>query len=266
MRNVEGNMQLLARPAIINKWWGDLYFALKDGPEKIDPFTIVNHFNLTQGQTAQADGYKIAFLGFSVPPDVAALVQQGQMPSVFPVTAHLLVTTPDGKITPVDTKFIQYKNDPVEPQSPEILLPKIAGQMPPAVHTGLATLDHPGRMAIGFEGMDADSHQATFYVRDATFKPEAAFTIEISTRPGIGLVWLGTILIALGGLFSMRRRALENRLVPVPEPPSGEPVAEKETRRRTRTAPSRKPVSVTRSSDLPAKPEAISSAPMKGGH
>lgn len=267
MRDVEGNMQLLARPAIINKWWGDLYFALKDGPEKIDPFTIVNHFNLTQGQTTQADGYKIAFLGFSVPPDVGAAVRQGIMPPVFPVTAHLLVTTPDGKTTAVDTEFVQYKNDPVEPQSPEILLPKIAGQAAPAsTPTALATLDHPGRMALAFEGMDADTHQATFYLRDATYKPETAFTIEVSTRPGIGLVWLGTILIALGGLFSMRRRALENRLAPVPDPPTGDPVREKGTRRRARPAPSSKPAPVSRSLELPAKPETISSATMKGGN
>lgn len=244
MRDVEGQRQLLARPAIMNKWWGDLYFALKDGPEKIDPFTVVDHFKLKQGQTSQVGPYKMTFVGFSVPPDVAALVQQGQMPAVFPVTALLMVTTPDGKTYPMATKFVQYRNDPAEPKSPEILLPKVGGDQAPRVE--FAQFDHPGRMALAFVGMDADSHQASFYLRDATYKPETAFTIEVSTRPGIGLVWLGTIFIALGGLLSMRRRALENRLIPVPEPPTGEPAPSgARKRRRARTTPSRKPAPAT---------------------
>ncbi len=35
VRNVEGVKKLLARPAIVHRWWGDLYFALEDGPEQI---------------------------------------------------------------------------------------------------------------------------------------------------------------------------------------------------------------------------------------
>jgi len=77
-----------------------------------------------------------------------------------------------------------------------------------------------------------------------------AYTIEVSTRPGIGLVWLGTVLIAVGGLLSMRRRALENRLVPVPDPDSPEkadlPDSSGSERSGTKTAlpTPRKPVAV----------------------
>jgi cytochrome c-type biogenesis protein CcmF len=239
MRNTEGMIKPLARPAIANRWWGDLYFALTDGPEQINPFSVVQKFNLTKGQVGSLDGYKFGFAGFSVPPDVDAMVKAGQMPQVFPVTALLSVTTPDGKTQIVAPKFVRKMNDPAEPQSPEVLLPKLPGSAPP-VHP-LAALDHPGRIAIAFTGMDADTGTASFYVRDATYKPQTAFGIEVSTRPGIDLVWIGTILIALGGLLGMRRRALENRLIPVPDPPADGSEAPEPARRRARTAPSRKP-------------------------
>ena len=257
VRDVEGNMQLLARPAIVNKWWGDLYFALKEGPDPVY-FPAPQNFTLAKGQVTEIDGYKIAFVGYWVPPDIAALLQQGKMPAAVPVRAILLVTTPDGKSYPMGPQFIQRRNDPLEPQSPELLLPRIPGSVP-AQQVTLAPLDHPGRMAIAFDKMDADHGTASFYVRNATYKPVTAFVIEVSTRPGIGLVWLGTILIALGGLFSMRRRALENRLAPVPDPSTGE--REAGVRRRLRAAPAPKPAPVAMEREAQELPSLL-----KGGH
>ncbi len=64
--------------------------------------------------------------------------------------------------------------------------------------------------------MNADTGSAQLYIRDAGVAPVTAYTIEVSTRPMIGLVWLGTVLISFGGLLSMRRRILENRAAPAP--------------------------------------------------
>ena len=49
-----------------------------------------------------------------------------------------------------------------------------------------------------------------------------AFQIDITTRPLINFVWLGTLLMVAGGLMSMRRRILENREVPIPDLPEPE--------------------------------------------
>ncbi|HEX5323461.1 MAG TPA: hypothetical protein VFW40_06725, partial [Capsulimonadaceae bacterium] len=256
VRDVEGTNELLARPAIFNKWWGDLYFALKSGPDQF--FTSpVQRFKLTKGQTADVDGYRVKFIGFSVPPDVAAQVNQGIMPAIFPVTAVMQVTTPNGKSYPAMPQFVRNRIDPLAPQSPELALPKLPArpQSDPLKGENLPSAPPPplpDRMVIAFESMIADqgNETADFYIRDAVAPPVAAFTIEVSTRPGIGLVWLGTLLIAFGGLLAMRRRALENRLIPVPEPPTCGKEPEPVKRRRTRTSSSRKPAP----------------AAMKGGH
>ncbi len=44
-----------------------------------------------------------------------------------------------------------------------------------------------------------------------------AFQLDVTTRPMINFVWLGTLLLVAGGLMSMRRRILENRASPIPD-------------------------------------------------
>lgn len=208
-RNVEGTKKMLARPSIFHHWWGDMYFALKDGPEQI-ALTRLYRATLTKGETAQVGNYQLLFESFEVPPAIAAMVKLGQMPSVFPVTAHIQVTGPDGKVSEASPQFIQRMNDPVSSPSPEVPIAEKSEGKP---------------WVIAFTDMDADKETAAVYVWDASVPPATAFEIEISTRPMIGFVWLGTILIALGGLLSSWRRALENRLSPVPDPREDDTVA-----------------------------------------
>jgi cytochrome c-type biogenesis protein CcmF len=239
VRDVEGTEKLLARPAIVHRWWGDLYFAMKDGPEQISPTALLKA-NILKGESATLAGYRVQFNGFEVPPADAADVKQGIMPAVFPVTAHMVVTPDGGAARNVDVQLIQYQNDPLAPTSPEVRLPMTAEKLP---------------FAIAFTGMDADTGSAQFYVRDADEAPVPAYTIEVSTRPMIGLVWLGTVLIALGGLISMRRRMLENRLVPVPDP---EPIGQLTSRQSRRETRSERHGRTVRSRTSPE--------PAKGGH
>ena len=245
VRDVEGQKKLLARPAVFSRWWGDLYFALKDGPEDIS-ITPLRRFELSRDHPATlgvptgrvlANGqvetqvYTIKFQGFHVPDNLAAMARQGIMPKVFPVTANLAVTGPDGKTVAVAPQFIRYMEDPTANPSPEVTLPHAAGAVP---------------WVLAFESMvanpaDPSAESGKFYLRDASSKPVTSYQIEVSTRPMIGLVWLGTVLIAAGGLMSMRRRAVENRLVPVPDPETArapEP-AVNERSPSTRRAPSR---------------------------
>ena len=54
-------------------------------------------------------------------------------------------------------------------------------------------------------------------MREDSGPPTEAFQLEVTTRPMINLVWIGTLLLVFGGLISMRRRILENRLMPIPD-------------------------------------------------
>jgi hypothetical protein len=164
----------------------------------------MNHFSIRRGQTRSEAGYKITLLGYGVPPDVDAQVAKGIVPDIYPVTAFLRVNGTDGKANDISAVNTRYKDDPVPALTPEKLLPRLGG--------GAA------QEALAFEGMDPDTGKATFYVRQADSAPFTAFTIEVSTRPTIGLVWLGTLFLFIGGLMSMARRAGENRLMPIADP------------------------------------------------
>jgi cytochrome c-type biogenesis protein CcmF len=211
---VEGQKKLLARPAIVHRWWGDIYIAMKDGPEEISSTPLIKG-TLTEGGDTTVGGYKISCGNFSADPAAAAMARSGHMPDKFPVTIPITVTSPSGVVKEIDTQYIQYPNNPIGNTSPEFKLPASSDNIP---------------WAIAVSSLNADSGQADIYIRDSNFPPVREYTIEVSTRPMVGLVWLGTILIALGGLVSMRRRSLENlvpgfetvdRDIPAPELKSG---------------------------------------------
>jgi cytochrome c-type biogenesis protein CcmF len=202
IRNTEGQMKILARPSIFHKWWGDLYIALVDGPEELSP-TPLQKFTLHKGQTSTVAGYNVTFVSFYVEPKIGAALAAGHPPRRFPVSALLLVKSPDGKSAAIDAQYITDVDNPVAETSPEVNLPVRNSRLP---------------WSLAFTGMDITTSSADFYIRDASVAPVEAYTISVSTRPGIGLVWMGTVLIAFGGLLSMRRRIVENKLTPPGDP------------------------------------------------
>jgi cytochrome c-type biogenesis protein CcmF len=200
-----GEKKIFGHPAIIHHGGGDLYLALKDGPDQFYK-TPVYHPKLKLGDVKQIGPYTVEFMRFDNPMrDIVA--QTGQVPDVMPVTAVLRVTY-QGVTNLVKPQFIQYKGDP-NPKSPELKL--------------------PGGWLVGFAGMNAGSadqanpgagamsESAALYLREDSGPPTQAFTLEVTTRPMINLVWVGTLLLVAGGLVSMRRRIQENRLVPIPD-------------------------------------------------
>jgi cytochrome c-type biogenesis protein CcmF len=203
VRNVEGVHQVLARPAIVNRWWGDLYFAFEAGPDTFSP-NKMDHFTMHRGQSVREDGYEFTLLGYSIPPDVDAQVAKGIVPEEYPVTALLQVTGPNGLIRKLGVVNTRFKDDPIAPAMPETLLPK----------------SQAGQEAVAFEGLDPNSNTAGFYIRQADLPLFDSYSIQLSTRPSIGLVWLGTITVVLGGIISTLRRSSENKLSPVEDPPS----------------------------------------------
>ena len=94
--------------------------------------------------------------------------------------------------------------------------------------------------------MGAANEAATITMREDSGPPTQAFELEVTTRPMISFVWIGTLLIFFGGLISMRRRILENRLDPVADLAPSAPAApalktRKQPRRRTAKPASAKP-------------------------
>ena len=74
--------------------------------------------------------------------------------------------------------------------------------------------------------LDAPSKEDTEPMREVRLRTlnaddrAEAVQIDVSTKPGIGLVWLGSLLYTLGGLVAYRRRARElgiTGLADVPE-------------------------------------------------
>ena len=228
-----GEKRIFGHPAIVRHPFGDLYLALKDGPVQFYR-TPVFQPKLKLGDVKQVGPYSVEFMRFDNP--MGKIVREtGQVPAVFPVKAVLRVTR-DGVTTMVSPEFISYR-DKSEPKSPELKL--------------------PGGWLVGFSGMAAGStdqanpgsmaknESASLTLRQDSGPSAEAFYIEVTTRPLINFVWIGTLLLVAGGLISMRRRILENRLVPIPDLPVPTAPATKSgagaTRARRNRVPAAKP-------------------------
>ena len=255
LRPVEGGeKKIFGHPAIVHHTGGDLYFALKDGPDEFYK-TPVYQPKLKLGDVKKIGPYSVEFMRFDNP--MGAVVRAtGQIPDVFPVSAILRVTY-KGVTTMVSPKFIRFKGNP-NPKSPEVKL--------------------PGGWLVGFAGMNAGSSDqanpgagamnetAALTLREDSGPPSQAFQLEVTTRPMINLVWIGTLLLVFGGLVSMRRRILENRTVPIPDLPATAPrEAKKEDKPAARRAPAaRRPK--TKSRVPTAKPAPSLLAGKSGRH
>lgn len=209
LRSVEGGgKKLFGHPAIVHHLGGDLYFALKDGPEQFYPRGRYAE-TLKLGDTRKFGAYSIQFVKFQRDAQAAAMAQSGQMPARFPVWADLNVTY-KGKTTLVKPQSIMLRDMPGTPETPEVALPGgwlISFQ---SMNAGSADRANPNAGAA--------SEAGSFILRPAGPMIEG-FEIDVTTRPMISFVWIGTLILFAGGLISMRRAILENRLMPVPDLP-----------------------------------------------
>jgi cytochrome c-type biogenesis protein CcmF len=213
LRTMEGgDKKLIAHPSISHHMGGDLYLSLRDGPDEFYPRGRTP-LSIPLGASQKWGPYTLSLVKFQRDPQAAAYVAAfHQMPARFPVWADMAVTY-QGKTVFVQPQSISLRDDPQQPTSPEITL--------------------PGGALLSFVSMSAGSDNASsgggaesgsFVLRQPG--PElVGFEIDATTRPLIGFIWLGTLLIFTGGLLSMRRRILENRAIPVTELP--EPIIAK---------------------------------------
>ena len=230
-----GDRKLIGHPSIAHRAGGDLYLSVTDGPDKFYPRGRTP-FTVKLGDTHSWGPYTLQFVKFERDPQAAAMAMAGVMPDRFPVWADVNVTY-HGKTTLVRPQSITLRDDPLGPQSPEIALPGGAVLSFDKMNAGSADPNNPNAGAMDESG--------SFVIRQPGPVMEA-FQIDVTTRPLINFVWLGTLLMVFGGLTSMRRRVLENREVPIPDlsapaPPELGVGGGANRRRNKRRAPSAKP-------------------------
>ncbi len=208
LRMTEGGQKnLFSHPAILHHGLSDLYLNMNNGSGLEETYkTPVWKPVFKLGDVKKIGPYTVEFLYFDNPKG-AEMRETGQMPAVFPVAAALRVGY-HGTTTLVKPQYIQYR-DGSTPQSPEVKLP--GGWL-----VGLQGMNAGSAMSAG-AGAGARRETASVTMREDSGPPTQTFELEATTRPLINFVWIGTLLIFFGGLISMRRRVLENRLVPIPD-------------------------------------------------
>ena len=240
LRATEGGQKMVfAHPAILHHGISDLYLNMSNGTG-FESFykTPVYKPTLKLGDVKKVNigpdplhpkVYTVEFMRFDNPMG-AQVRATGEMPDVFPVSAVLRVTY-NGITSLVKPQFIQYK-DNSDPKSPEVKLPGGALVSLAGMNAGSSDKANPGA--------GARSESAALNLREDSGLPTPAFYLEATTRPMISFVWIGTLLLFFGGLVSMRRRILENRLEPIadlaPTPPATPAVRSRRQQPRRRTA------------------------------
>ena len=86
-----GDKKLIGHPSITHHVGGDLYLALKDGPDEFYPRGRTP-LTIKMGDTHQWGPYTLSFIKFERDPQAAAMAMSGVMPARFPVWADMSVT------------------------------------------------------------------------------------------------------------------------------------------------------------------------------
>ena len=216
-RTMEGGQPMVfSHPGIAHHFGSDLYLALKDGPDEVFRSPRIAA-PIKIGQARDFGPYNVKLIRFDRDPAAAKYVlETGQMPPTFPVTAVLEVTY-NKKVSIVSPQFVMHRDDPNDPETKEVKLPDGWLISFENMNAGSADLNDAG-------GSQA-SEGGTFALRADSGPPIEAFELDVTTRPMVDLVWVGTMMMVLGGLVSMRRRIVENRNATDPDIDDDVPVS-----------------------------------------
>ena len=186
--NSDGQGRRFSRPHIRRGIVSDLYISPVDfipGGEK-NP-SSEKQLALKKEEKIQFLDYEITFLNF----DVSGMMGQEEGQDVS-VGANLLVSHKGGYPTPV--KPIISKGKEGWSASPV--------RLPGAVEAYLTLVQiqaSEGSIVLAYQGTEASPEKGLG-------KSPPAFIAEISTKPGMTVLWLGTFLILLGGSIGVVRR------------------------------------------------------------
>ena len=184
----DGQGRRFSRPYIRRGLVADLYISPVDfEPEREEKVSAGRQLELKKQENIQFQDYNITFVGF----DVSGMMgqQNGQGVSVG---ADLLVS---------------YKNEEPVKLKPVLALGKEGNtaepvRLPGAVEASVRLIKieaSAGSIVLEYQGPAAATGKGTE-------KTPPAFIAEVSVKPGMTLLWLGTFLILLGGSIGVARR------------------------------------------------------------
>jgi len=193
MASWQGQDQMFADPPDIHNFlWGDLYLAHYRGPLSLNQRSPNNGVRLHDGDKFTYGDYLFAYHGLSWSDKVNSALAAGGMSAVqqlpeMRVHANLDVTY-EGKIYSIEPQFVidqagmsRHAIPAALPGAPNAIVSISDVQLPSEVTLATTNLPDPYEMV----------------------------QVDLSTKPMIWLVWVGTVLYTLGGLAAYRKRALE---------------------------------------------------------
>ncbi len=167
---------LMRRPAIHRHILYDMYFA----PENIQEGSHPEQIEVTKGESIDMGGYTITFTGFEQGSHA------GGSPMKFGAILHVTDSLGDtATVVPAmvfgNDQTLEYEAAPLMPgvDSVKVRLEKIQADR--------------GSVLLSFEGLQVQG------------KPEQLI-LEVSKKPGMNVLWGGSIILVLGGLVSLWRR------------------------------------------------------------
>ncbi len=185
--------------------FGDLYIAHQRGPISQDEHNPNAGFQLRAREEKTVGDYKFKFWGADFDDEVREALKIGP---------EALAKIPEIRVRGLID--VTYKGGQTVSLKPEMVMDPRGGSISapvaiPGAPNAVLTFDT-------FQGPFAPAAFSTTNVPD----PTESLMIDVSTKPMIGLVWLGTILYTLGGLIAWRRRALETGLLGPGDGPAGD--------------------------------------------
>jgi len=196
------NQGIMHKPYIKRYWNKDVYIAPIE--ENVDPSITEQAFALRKGEELEIKGYKFRFLEFQVSPHGQEANQE--------VGALLEVITPEG----------------TQPITPKLIADGRGFRQEPARF-------YHDRALVYLEDVQADQGSVNLRIVGQSANtaeiPQPGFAIEVSLKPFINLFWGGSILVVVGGIFSLRKRwqtaSLQKKPVPAKSEEKTEAVPEK---------------------------------------
>jgi cytochrome c biogenesis factor len=172
--------QIMHQPAIRRGLTGDLYIA----PAGLDTSGGHHDLVLTQGQPTPFEGVTLTFLQF----DTHAM-DESQSISVFAQVEIDNGTEKEVLRLPFGMVGGQYQASPIQP----------------TIAAGISTLQ--------LQKLSVETKQILVHADTAEGEVAQVLGVEISTKPLIGLLWAGTILLGIGCTVAWVRRLVDERAI-----------------------------------------------------
>ena len=178
------DQQWITTPAIIREWWGDVYIS----PGQYLPEENPNQLSLIQGQKGVVGPYTFLFQGFDY-----------ELPEGHDANA---AANPDEVI--IKARLTLFKDEVATTIEPEFRA--VAN-----VRSEALPLTLPDGNTVLLSALSLEARQVQLDIKglDLPIKPARA-DIFVSTKPAVALVWVGTVVMTLGGSLAATRRFIEN--------------------------------------------------------